>query len=75
VDIVGKNLHSIKKNTEELLYSSKGVGSEVNHEKAKYMLKLRSQKTGQRHSMKIATRSFGDVATCKYLGTPVTDQN
>jgi hypothetical protein len=75
VDIVGKNLHTIKKNTEELLDSSKEVGSEVNQEKAKYMLKFRSQKTGQKHSIKIANRSFGDVATCKYLGTPVTDEN
>jgi hypothetical protein len=75
VNIVGKILHTIKKNTEELLNSSKEVGSELNQEKAKYMLMLRSQKTGQRHSTKIAKRPFGDVAKCKYMGTPVTGQN
>jgi hypothetical protein len=34
-----------------------------------------SQKIGQRHSIKIANRSFRDVAKFKYLGTTLTDQN
>jgi hypothetical protein len=33
------------------------------------------QKAGQRQSIKIANRSFEDVAKFKYLGTPLTDQN
>jgi hypothetical protein len=35
----------------------------------------RSQKIGQKHSIKIAKRSFEDVAKFKYLGTTLTDQN
>jgi hypothetical protein len=34
-----------------------------------------SQKIGQKCSIKIANRSFEDVANIKYLGTPLTDQN
>jgi hypothetical protein len=35
----------------------------------------RSQKTGQKYSVKIANRSFEDVAKFKYLLTALTDQN
>jgi hypothetical protein len=34
-----------------------------------------SQKIGQKHSIKIAKRSFADVVKFKYLGTTLTDQN
>jgi hypothetical protein len=34
-----------------------------------------SQKVGQKHSVKIANRSFEDVAKFKHLGTALTDQN
>jgi hypothetical protein len=47
----------------------------VNPEKTKYMLMSRSQKVGQKHSIKIANRSFEDVAKFEYLGTTLTDQN
>jgi hypothetical protein len=39
------------------------------------MLMSRSQKIGQEHNIKIANRSFEDVAKFRYLGTTLTDQN
>jgi hypothetical protein len=47
----------------------------VNREKTTYMLRSRSQKIGQKHSIKIANRSFEDAAKFKYLGKTLTDQN
>jgi hypothetical protein len=74
VNIVEGNI-DIKKKTEALLDASKEVGLEVNPKKTECMLMLHSQKTGQKHSIKIVNRSFEDVAKFRYLGTTVTDQN
>jgi hypothetical protein len=40
-----------------------------------YVLMSRYQKAEQKSSIKIADRSFEDVAKFKYLGTTLTDQN
>jgi aspartate carbamoyltransferase regulatory subunit len=72
---VRENIDTIKKNTEALLDASKEVGLEVNPEKTKCMLMSRSQKMGQKHSIKIANRSFEDMAKFKWLETTLTDHN
>jgi hypothetical protein len=75
INFVGESIDTINKNTETLLDASKEVGVEVNPEKTKYMLMSPSQKIGQKHSIKIANRSFEGVAKFKYIGTTLTDQN
>jgi hypothetical protein len=46
----------------------------LNTDKTMYML-MSCKKAGQRHSIKIVSRSFEDVAKFRYLGTTLTDQN
>jgi sorting nexin-29 len=75
VNILGENIDTIQKNTEAPLDAGKEVGLEVNPEKTKYMLISRCKKVGQKHSIKIADRSFEYVAKFEYLGTTLTDQN
>jgi hypothetical protein len=67
VNILGENTDIIKKSREALLHASKEAGLEVNPEKTRCMLMSCSQKIGQKHSIKIANRSFEDMAKFKYL--------
>jgi hypothetical protein len=75
VNIVGEDMDTMKKNTEALLDTNKEVGLEVNSEKTTYMLMARYQKIGQKHSMKIANKSFEDLAKFKYRGITLADQH
>jgi hypothetical protein len=45
------------------------------HRETKYMLLSHPQNAGQNHEIKIATKSFENVAQFKYLGMTVTNQN
>jgi hypothetical protein len=74
VNIMGENTDTIKKH-EALLVASKEVCLKVNPQKTKYMLISRYENGGQKYCIKIANRSFEQVAQFKYLGTRPTDQN
>jgi hypothetical protein len=64
-----------RKNREATLDATKEVGLEVSAETTKHMLMSRCQKAGQKHSIKIANRSFESVEKFKWLGRILTDQN
>jgi hypothetical protein len=51
------------------------VGLEVNAEKNKYMLLSSQQNAAENYDIKIAKRSFENMARFKYLGKKVTNQN
>jgi hypothetical protein len=51
------------------------LGLEANLEQNKYALFSRYQKVGQKRSIKIANRSFEDVAEFECFRTALTDQN
>jgi hypothetical protein len=75
VNILGGNVHTIKKNTEALIVASKGIGLEVNADKSKYIVMSRDQNTRQHHNIKIENKFFEWVQHLRYLGTNLTNQN
>jgi hypothetical protein len=75
VNILGRRIHSIKKNAEDLVIASKVIGLEVNAETTKYMVMSQNQNTGQNHNIKIDSKSFKRVEEFRYLGTPLTNRN
>jgi hypothetical protein len=74
VNLQGDNIDTINKKTETSTDTSKEIGLEVNAEKIKYLLLAHHQNAGQNHNIKIANRSFENVAQFKYLGMTVTNQ-
>jgi hypothetical protein len=66
MNLLGDNLGSMKKNTENLIGASKEVGLEVDTEKTKYMLLSRHQNAGQNYDIKIANKSFENVTKFEF---------
>jgi hypothetical protein len=48
---------------------------EINAEKTNSMIMFRHPNSGQNQNIRIADKSFESVATFKYLGTALTNQN
>jgi hypothetical protein len=71
VNLLGKNIN-IKKNTEG---RKKEVGLEVNVKKTKFMFMSCHQTTGQNLYVKVANKSFDNVAELNHLGIMLTNQN
>jgi hypothetical protein len=67
VNILGRSIHGIKKNAEDLVIASKETGLEVNAEKTKYMIMSRNQNAGQNPNIKRDNKSFGSVTELEYL--------
>ena len=49
---MGRCLHTIQKNTEAFVVTSKEIGLEVNADKTEYMVMPREQNAGRSHSVK-----------------------
>jgi hypothetical protein len=60
---------------ETLIDASKEVGLGINVERTKYILLSCHKNAEQTRDIKIADRSFENVAQFKYLRTTVTNQN
>jgi hypothetical protein len=75
VNLLGDNIDTIKNKTETLIDANKEVCLEVNTKIIKYMLLSRYKNAGQNHNMKIANRSFENVAKFKYLGSTATNEH
>jgi hypothetical protein len=69
VNILGRSIHTIKKNTEAFIVASKETGLEVNADETKYMVMSRNQNLEQSHRTKINNSSFETVEEFKYLRT------
>ena len=75
VNILGRSIHTIKKNAEALIFTGKEVGLEVKEDKTKYMFMPRDKNAGRSHNIKVYNSSFERIVELKYLGTILTNQN
>jgi hypothetical protein len=75
INLLGDSVNTIKENSETLLEAGRDDDLEINAEKTKYMIMSRHQNSGQNQNIRIANESFENVATFKYLGATLTNQN
>ena len=75
VNILGRSIHTIKKDTGALVVASMETGLEVNAVKTKYMVMCRGQNAGWSHRINIDNSSFEREEHFRYLRTTLTNQN
>ena len=75
VNILGRSVYTVEKNTETLVVASKENGLEVNASKIKYTVMSRDQDVGRIYNIKIDNISFEKAYEFKYLGIILTNQN
>jgi hypothetical protein len=75
VNILGRSVYTIQKNTAALVVGSKDIGLEVNADKTKYMIMSRDRNAGQSNNIKIDNSSFERMEEFEYLGTTLINQN
>ena len=72
---MGGSVHTIKENTEVLIFASKETGLEVTSDKIKYKVLSRDQNAGRSHNIKTDNSPFARVEQFEYLGTTLKNQN
>jgi len=75
VDTWGESVHTVKKNTENIVVDGKDIGLEVDAGKTKHLARSRDQNAGRSHNIKTDIISFEWVEQGKYLGTKLMNQN
>jgi len=75
INILGRSIHTIKKNTETLVVASKEIELKVYAGKTKYRVMSQDQNAGRSHNIKTDNISFERLEQFKYLGTTLTYQN
>jgi len=74
VNILGGNIHTIKKNRATVVYASKDTRLEVNADNTKYMFMSRDR-NARCHTIKTINSSFERVEQFTYLGITLVNQN
>jgi hypothetical protein len=75
VNLLGDSVNTIKENSETLSEASRDIGLEINADKTEHIIMSRHPNSGQNQNIRIANELFENVATFKYLGKTLTNQN
>jgi hypothetical protein len=62
LNILGRDINTIKKNMETYVKASEEVSLEVNTEKTKYLVMSCQHNAGQNHNLLITSKSFENMA-------------